>query len=618
MKGTQDVGHEIKNIAVVIPCYNESKGIAKVIKKFPHDRLAKYGYEIKIFVVDNNSTDTTAEVALGAGATVIHEPKKGKGNALRKGFKSLPSDIDYVAMLDGDDTYSPRELLRMVEPLHSGFAEVVIGSRLGGKIHGDSMKAFNRFGNWFFTHAVRYFYRVGVTDVLTGYFAWNKDKLDELYPHLTSDGFAIEMEMITKMAKLGHDITSVPISYHQRAGDSNLRPVYDGWRIFKMLVKNLRWKPSPSKKKIAYVTDSVYPYNKGGKEKRLYEISQRLAQNGHDVHIYTMHWWPTSEKVITENGVTLHALCKYYPMYAGDRRSIKEGLLFSLACLKLIREPLDIVDVDHMPFFPVFTTRIVCFLKRKKMYGTWHEALSTKEWTAYMGIGGYIAAIIESLSIRLPYKITAASTHTRELLAANHHRTKRVTTVASGINTEVIAKVAPAKSPCDVLYVGRLVKDKNVDVLVRAFAKVAKNNKKARCVIIGHGIEKENIARLISREKINKQISLMDPLVEDTDVYAYMKKAKVFVLPSSREGFGIVALEALACGTPVITSDAPSNAARLLIKDGQTGSVTAITPDALSQTISFWLEKDSATINDSSISDYDWRIIANKQVEVYS
>ena len=233
----------LEKIAVVIPCYNEADGIAKVIKKFPHEKLSKYGFEICVFVIDNNSQDNTADVAKKAGATVIHEKKKGKGNALRTGFASLPKDIDYVAMLDGDDTYSPSELLRLIEPLHSDFAEAVIGSRLSGKMTGDSMKLFNRLGNWIFTQSVRFIYRANVTDVLTGYFAWKKEALDKLYPHLVSDGFAIEMEMVTKMAKLKMDITSVPISYKERAGDSNLQPVQDGWRILKMLTKNLRWKP---------------------------------------------------------------------------------------------------------------------------------------------------------------------------------------------------------------------------------------------------------------------------------------------------------------------------------------------------------------------------------------
>jgi dolichol-phosphate hexosyltransferase len=194
-------------------------------------------------VIDNCSTDATAAVAKKAGARVIREGAKGKGNAIRAGFRSVPVDADYVVMLDGDDTYDGGEVSRMIEPLMYNFCDVVIGSRLGGKMQANAMRTFNRTGNWFFTHIVRLFYRVNVTDVLTGYFAWNKHVVDELQPNLASDGFAIEMEMITKMAKLGYDIYSVPISYTPRAGETSLRPVYDGSRILKMFFSSLRWKP---------------------------------------------------------------------------------------------------------------------------------------------------------------------------------------------------------------------------------------------------------------------------------------------------------------------------------------------------------------------------------------
>lgn len=232
---------DIKKIAVVIPCHNEANGIANVIQKIPHDRLTRNHFDIQVFVVDNNSTDNTAEVAAQAGAHVIHESKKGKGNAMRTGFRSIPDNYDYVVMLDGDDTYDTGEILRLIEPLESGFCDVVIGSRIGGRIHGDSMPKFNLLGNWVFTHLVRYVYRANVTDVLTGYFAWQKRVIDELHPHLISDGFAIEMEMITKMARMKHSIMCVPISYTQRAGESNLRPIHDGWRILKMFMRNLSW-----------------------------------------------------------------------------------------------------------------------------------------------------------------------------------------------------------------------------------------------------------------------------------------------------------------------------------------------------------------------------------------
>lgn len=112
------------------------------------------------------------------------------------------------------------------------------------------MPLFNLMGNKLFTTLVRMFYKVEVTDVLTGYFAWKREVIDELHPRLKSDGFAIEMEMITKMARMGYYLNSVPISYTERAGDSNLQPVSDGFRILKMFARNLRWRPHGKRSKI--------------------------------------------------------------------------------------------------------------------------------------------------------------------------------------------------------------------------------------------------------------------------------------------------------------------------------------------------------------------------------
>jgi len=234
---------QVDKVAVVIPCYNEEAGIANVIKGFDKHELLRSGYELDIIVVDNNSSDQTANIARAAGARVVVERNRGKGNALCTGFSSVDSNTSYVVMLDGDDTYNPKEILRLLEPLRNNFCDVIIGSRLGGKMHDGSMPAFNRLGNWLYTMLVRQCYRASVTDVLTGYFAWKRPVIEELAPYLTSPGFAIEMEMITKMARLGYEIYSVPISYHPRSGESNLHPIRDGYRILKMFTRNLRWLP---------------------------------------------------------------------------------------------------------------------------------------------------------------------------------------------------------------------------------------------------------------------------------------------------------------------------------------------------------------------------------------
>lgn len=233
----------MKKITVLIPCYNEQAGVRRVIAAFPKALLARYGYTLEIIVIDNNSRDRTANVARRAGASVLSEYRQGKGHAIRTGMAKVSSDTDFVVMLDGDDTYRPEEIIRLVEPLNSNFCNVVIGSRLGGRIPKGAMTGFNRMGNWVFSHMVRYSYGVNVTDVLTGYFAWKKSVVDELWPELVSEGFAIEMEMITKSARLGHEIYSVPISYNPRAGESSLRPIHDGWQILLMFIRNWYWKP---------------------------------------------------------------------------------------------------------------------------------------------------------------------------------------------------------------------------------------------------------------------------------------------------------------------------------------------------------------------------------------
>lgn len=228
-------------VAVIIPCYNEADNIAKVIRSFYTARLAKHAFSFDLIVVDNNSTDKTAEIAAQAGARVISEPRKGKGHAMRTGFRSMKASTEYVVMIDGDNTYRPQEVLRMLEPLANNFCDVVVGSRLGGKINGDAMRTLNRGGNWIYTHMVRIIYRVNVTDVLSGYFAWKREVVDQLLPHLHANGFAIEMEMITKLSRMKCDVHSVPISYDARGGHTHLKPFKDGLRIMRMLFGNLRW-----------------------------------------------------------------------------------------------------------------------------------------------------------------------------------------------------------------------------------------------------------------------------------------------------------------------------------------------------------------------------------------
>ncbi len=232
-----------EKVTILIPCYNEEQGIAKVMDNIPYHTLDKYGFESRVIVIDNNSSDRTREVAESRGAHVIFEQAKGKGNAMRKAFNCIDSDTAYVVMLDGDNTYDAREMLRLIEPIASGFCDVVIGSRLGGKVTKNAFKAQNRLANWIYTFLVRCFYGANITDVLSGYFAWRRDVIVGIRDHLKSDGFSIEMEMISKLVKLDYSIYSVPITYDIREGETKIEAIKDGLKILSTFSRNLFWSP---------------------------------------------------------------------------------------------------------------------------------------------------------------------------------------------------------------------------------------------------------------------------------------------------------------------------------------------------------------------------------------
>ncbi len=256
-----------KKITLMIPCYNEAESIGQLIEDVPVKKINDAGYKIEVLVIDNNCTDNTAEIAQKKGARVISETKKGKGNAIRAGFSNISKDVDYVVMLDGDNTYKPKEILRLIEPLESGFADVIVGSRLEGKMTTHAMSKSHRFANWVFTFLTRTIYGANVTDTCTGYFAWTRDAVNTLNNHIKSQGFAIEAEMISKMSRLKLKVYSVPITYAPRVGEtkSKLAPIKDAMKIIWMLIKNRSWKPQENNKKDKNEVSSM---NKREKKKK--------------------------------------------------------------------------------------------------------------------------------------------------------------------------------------------------------------------------------------------------------------------------------------------------------------------------------------------------------------
>lgn len=362
-----------------------------------------------------------------------------------------------------------------------------------------------------------------------------------------------------------------------------------------------------AKKKIVFVSDAIWPYNKGGKEKRLYDISTRLAKE-FDVHIYTMKWWK-GENTIIEDGVNLHTICKKIPLYSGKRRSIRQGLFFGLATLKLLTEKWDRIEVDHMPFFPLYFVKLACLIKGKKMMATWHEVWGKEYWKNYLGKMGTLAYLVEKYAVNLPDKIISISEHTTEKLKTELNCMREITTIPNGIDTEKINLVKPSKRTCDAVYVGRLLSHKNVDVLINATAEVKKENKKIKIIIIGDGPEKKNLEKQVSRLKLNNNVTFLGNASTDNEVYGIIKSANFLVLPSSREGFGVVVIEAFACGVPVVTVDEEDNAAKELVKENFNGAICKLEKQELAKTIKIMMTKDLKQNCLKSAEKYNWRTI---------
>lgn len=372
------------------------------------------------------------------------------------------------------------------------------------------------------------------------------------------------------------------------------------------------------KLKLAIVSDAIYPYNKGGKEKRIYEISTRLAQKGIDIHIYSMKWWKGEEKTRVENDVTLHAISPLYPLYSGKRRSIGEAILFSLHCLKLIKEDFDVIDVDHMPHLVLFTVKIVCLIKGRKMIGSWNEVWGRAYWQEYLGSPkGLLAYVIEKTSVQLPDTIISISDHTTKKLKNELHVKNPIYTIPLGIDQKAIDALAPAKQTFDVMFSGRLLSHKNASLLVEAIGIVKKKHPTVSCVIVGEGPDITIVKALIKKLQLEKNVTLLSFFEKQNDMYALMKSSKMFVLPSLREGFGLVTIEANAANIPVIVVNHPDNAAKDLIINGKNGFIVKNNPDDMAQKIEELLKNKKKEYK-QYVQKYSWDSLINKLIPIYT
>lgn len=223
-------------IAVLIPCLNEATTVGAVIRAFRQELP-----EAEIYVFDNNSTDATAEIARAEGARVHFERRQGKGYVVQSMFRKVRADV-YV-MVDGDATYPATAVRSLIEPILDDRADMVVGSRLHASAQSD-FRALNRFGNQAFVFALARIFDARLTDLLSGYRAFNSRFVERL--PLFSGGFDTEIEMTVRALQQRLRIEEVPVDLSQRPAGSNskIHIVRDGVLILTSMLALFRdYKP---------------------------------------------------------------------------------------------------------------------------------------------------------------------------------------------------------------------------------------------------------------------------------------------------------------------------------------------------------------------------------------
>ncbi len=372
--------------------------------------------------------------------------------------------------------------------------------------------------------------------------------------------------------------------------------------------------------KIAFVYDAVYPWVKGGAEKRVYEMAKRLADRGHQVHWYGIGWWwpEEGEKDIKFDGICLHGVCKPFDLYTGDRRSIKEAVYFALKLFpKLMSEKFDIIDCQGFPFFSCFTAKIHSSLGKSTLIITLHEVWN-EYWYEYIGKAGFFGKIIEKAVVNLTDKIITVSAKTERDLKGIK-TSENTTVIPNGIDFNYIMGVKASKEESDIIFAGRLIKEKNVDVLIEAVAMIKEKAPEIKSIIIGDGPERAKLEKLADKLNVQNNVIFKGFMENHDDMISYMKSSKVFLLPSKREGFGIVSLEANACGLPVITVNHEMNAASDLIINDENGFVTSFSADDIAEkTIDMIHIKEKIRENCIKMAKkYDWDSIVDSLERYY-
>jgi glycosyltransferase involved in cell wall biosynthesis len=375
--------------------------------------------------------------------------------------------------------------------------------------------------------------------------------------------------------------------------------------------------------RIAFVYDAIYPYIKGGGERRYYELAKRLGSQ-HEIHLLGMKFWSGDDTVETEDRVFLHGVCSPMELYVRGRRSIRQAIVFAIKLIvPLFRKPrFDLVECPSAPFFDIFTCKSYSVVKRCPLVVVWLEYWGDF-WYEYLGRLGGCGRLVERVAAKLPDHIIAISEHTREALLENGVDAAKISTIPLGIALEEIESVEPSPLRSELIFVGRLIREKKVDILLDVVKELHSRGLAVRCFIVGDGPERTSLEQKSMDLGLENNVSFRGFLERHEDVYALMKSSRVFVFPSTREGFGLVVPEANGCGLPAVVVRDKHSAASSLVQHGESGFVCDLDVQEIADVVQMLLTDRAlyASMHASArawAQQFAWDLTAERTAQAYA
>jgi glycosyltransferase involved in cell wall biosynthesis len=323
---------------------------------------------------------------------------------------------------------------------------------------------------------------------------------------------------------------------------------------------------------ICLIYDCLYPYTVGGAERWYRALAERLAQEGNEVTYLSLRQWDHGSAPDIP-GVKVVAVGPRAELYVGGRRRIGPALRFGRGVLRHLLSDGNDYDVVHCastPFFSLLAAGLARRRGRYRLLVDWIEVWTSGYWRRYLGaVKGTVAWAIQRLSTRLgEHAFCFSHLHERRLREEGFHGPIDVIGVYAGTLER------PDPEPADqlVVFAGRHIPEKGVLALPAAIAQVRAKLPELRAEIFGDGPLRTQLQRRVEEERLGDVVTLPG-FVPEERVRAAMRRSLCLAFPSTREGYGLVVLEAASCGTPSVVVDGPDNAALELVEDGVNGVV---------------------------------------------